>query len=60
VAALRERSGDIAEIAEAILLRLARRTNSAPPELSEDAVQALQTYPFPATCASSRTYWNGH
>ena len=47
VAALRERSGDIAEIAEAILLRLARRTNSAPPELSEDAVQALQTYPFP-------------
>ena len=47
VAALRERSGDIAEIAEAILLRLARRTNSAPPELSADAVQALQTYPFP-------------
>src|ERR1700726_2120712 len=47
VAALRERSGDIAEIAEAILLRLARRTSSAPPELSGDAVQALQTYPFP-------------
>ena len=47
VAALRERSGDIAEIAEAILLRLARRTHSAPPELSGDAVQALQTYPFP-------------
>ena len=47
VAALRERSGDIAEIAEAILLRLARRTDSAPPELSADAVQALQTYPFP-------------
>jgi len=47
VAALRERSGDIAEIAEAILLRLARRTNSAPPKLSADAVQTLQTYPFP-------------
>ena len=47
VAALRERSGDIAEIAEAILVRLARRTNSAPPELSAGAVQALQTYPFP-------------
>ena len=47
VAALRERSGDIAEIAAAILLRLARRTNSAPPELSADAVQTLQTYPFP-------------
>jgi two-component system response regulator PilR (NtrC family) len=47
VAALRERSGDIAEIAEAILLRLAGRTNSAPPELSADALQTLQTYPFP-------------
>jgi len=47
VAALRERSGDIAEIAEAILLRLARRTNTAPPELSAEAVQILQTYPFP-------------
>jgi two-component system response regulator PilR (NtrC family) len=47
VAALRERSGDIAEIAEAILLRLAGRTNSAPPELSAEALQTLQTYPFP-------------
>src|SRR5256885_7147283 len=36
---LRERRGDIAEIAEAILLRLARRTNAAPTALSEDAVQ---------------------
>lgn len=47
VAALRERSGDIAEIAAAILLRLARRTNAVPPELSAEAVQTLQTYPFP-------------
>src|SRR5204862_7421947 len=47
VPALRERGGDIAEIAEAILLRLARRTNAAPPALSADAVQTLQTYPFP-------------
>jgi two-component system response regulator PilR (NtrC family) len=47
VAALRERSGDIAEIAEAILVRLARRTNAVPPELSAEAVQTLQTYPFP-------------
>jgi two-component system, NtrC family, response regulator PilR len=47
VAALRERSGDIAEIAAAILLRLARRTNAAPPELSAEALQTLQAYPFP-------------
>jgi two-component system response regulator PilR (NtrC family) len=47
VPALRERSGDIAEIATAILLRLARRTNTAPPELSAEALQTLQTYPFP-------------
>jgi two-component system response regulator PilR (NtrC family) len=47
VAALRERSGDIAEIAAAILLRLARRTNTVPPELSAEALQTLQAYPFP-------------
>jgi len=47
VPALRERRDDIAEIAEAILLRLARRTNTAPPELSADALRTLQTYPFP-------------
>ena len=47
VPALRERRGDIAEIAEAILLRLARRTNAAPTALSAEAVQTLQTYPFP-------------
>jgi len=47
VPALRERSGDIAEIAEAILLRLGRRTDTAPLALSADAVQTLQSYPFP-------------
>jgi two-component system response regulator PilR (NtrC family) len=47
VPALRERSGDIADIADAILLRLARRTNTAPAELSAQALQTLQTYPFP-------------
>jgi two-component system response regulator PilR (NtrC family) len=47
VPALRERSGDIAEIAEAILLRLAGRTNAAPPTLSAEALQTLQAYPFP-------------
>ena len=47
VPALRERSDDIPEIAEAILTRLARRTNAAPTALSADAVHALQSYPFP-------------
>ena len=44
---LRERSGDIAEIAEAILQRLARRASTQAPELSAEAVQFLETYPFP-------------
>jgi two-component system response regulator PilR (NtrC family) len=47
VPALRERSGDIAEIAEAILVRLAGRTNAAAPELSAEALQTLEAYPFP-------------
>jgi len=47
VPALRERRGDIAEIADAILLRLARRSNAAAPALSAEAVHALQTYPYP-------------
>src|SRR6202790_98430 len=37
VPALRERSGDISEIAAAILQRLARRANATAPELSPDA-----------------------
>ena len=47
VPALRERSGDIPEIADAILARLARRMNTEAPELSPEAVQALEAYPFP-------------
>src|SRR5437879_10332556 len=47
VPALRERSGDIPEIAEAILTRLARRTNAAPLALSAHALRSLQTYAFP-------------
>jgi two-component system response regulator PilR (NtrC family) len=47
VPALRERSGDIREIAAAILERLARRTNGPAPELSEPAVKMLEAYPFP-------------
>ena len=47
VPALRERSGDIAEIAEAILRRLARRANAAAPELTSQARHTLEAYPFP-------------
>jgi two-component system, NtrC family, response regulator PilR len=47
VPALRERSGDIVEIAEAILERLARRATITTPQLSTDAVQTLESYPFP-------------
>jgi two-component system response regulator PilR (NtrC family) len=47
VAALRERSGDIPEIAQAILERLARRSSGTPPKIAEDAVRVLQAYPFP-------------
>ena len=47
VPALRERSGDIGEIAGAILQRLARRANSDAPELSADALRVLEAYPFP-------------
>jgi two-component system, NtrC family, response regulator PilR len=47
VPALRERSGDIREIAEAILERLARRANGPAPQISDDAVRLLESYPFP-------------
>src|SRR5579862_1361119 len=47
VPALRERTGDIAEIAEAILARLARRANATPPALSAEALRTLEAYPFP-------------
>jgi two-component system, NtrC family, response regulator PilR len=47
VPALRERSGDIGEIAEAILERLARRTGTPAPQLSAEALYLLEGYPFP-------------
>jgi len=47
VPALRERSGDVAEIAEAILQRLARRADTSAPELTAEAVKTLEGYPFP-------------
>jgi two-component system response regulator PilR (NtrC family) len=47
VPALRERSGDIREIAEAILERLAKRANGSAPKISEEALGMLEAYPFP-------------
>jgi len=47
VPALRERAGDILEIADTILQRLGRRSNTEPPQLAPDALQMLQGYPFP-------------
>jgi len=47
VPALRERSGDIGEIATAILRRLARRAGTEPPGISADALRMLESYPFP-------------
>jgi len=47
VPALRERSADIPEIAEAILTRLARRMNATAPKLSAETVQTLQAYRYP-------------
>ena len=47
VPALRERSADIPEIAEAILTRLARRMNATVPTLSAETVQTLQAYRYP-------------
>jgi two-component system, NtrC family, response regulator PilR len=47
VPALRERAEDIGEIADAILERLARRSNTSSGGISPEAVALLQTYPFP-------------
>ena len=47
VPALRERPEDVPDLAEAILRRLGRRMNTAPPTLTRDAVVALGNYYFP-------------
>jgi two-component system response regulator PilR (NtrC family) len=47
VPALRERSGDIPEIAQAILERLARRSSGTAPEIAAEALKTLEAYPFP-------------
>ncbi|HSY46569.1 MAG TPA: sigma-54 dependent transcriptional regulator [Steroidobacteraceae bacterium] len=46
VPALRERSGDIAEIAAAVLQRLARRAGGPVVQISPEAVAMLEAYPF--------------
>jgi two-component system, NtrC family, response regulator PilR len=47
VPGLRERPEDIPDIAQAILERLGRRTGLQPPTLGSDALELLQSYPFP-------------
>ena len=47
VPALRERIGDIAELADSILQRLARRGGQETPQLTPAALRALQDYAFP-------------
>ncbi|HUX72318.1 MAG TPA: sigma-54 dependent transcriptional regulator [Steroidobacteraceae bacterium] len=47
VPALRERSEDVPELAEAILRRLGRRMKASPPPLGGEALRALQSYSFP-------------
>jgi two-component system, NtrC family, response regulator PilR len=44
---LRERSADIPEIAEAILARLARRSDATTPRIAPEAIEMLQSYAFP-------------
>src|SRR6185312_13464438 len=47
VPGLRERPEDIPEIAQAILERLGRRSGLQPPQLAEDGLEQLKSYPFP-------------
>jgi two-component system response regulator PilR (NtrC family) len=47
VPSLRERPEDIGELAATILGRLGRRLNIEPPQIDEQALQMLQSYPFP-------------
>jgi two-component system, NtrC family, response regulator PilR len=44
---LRERSGDIPDLANAILTRMCRRMKLEVPAISPEAMQALQAYAFP-------------
>lgn len=44
---LRERRGDVPTLARSILARLAAELDQAPPGISADAMQELNSYPFP-------------
>src|SRR5687767_9518 len=44
---LRERAEDIPHLADAIVRRLSRRLGADPPTISPDAIDVLQTFPFP-------------
>ncbi|MFC3714915.1 sigma-54-dependent transcriptional regulator [Luteimonas soli] len=44
---LRERTGDLPLLADAILMRLAHAMKRSTPKLSADALAALEAYPFP-------------
>ena len=47
VPSLRERPEDVPELAESILRRLGRRMKIEPPQLTDSARRALETYAFP-------------
>jgi two-component system response regulator PilR (NtrC family) len=47
VPSLRERTGDIPELADTILGRMGRRMGIDTPQIGEEAFQMLQSYPFP-------------
>jgi two-component system response regulator PilR (NtrC family) len=47
VPSLRERPGDVGELADALLRRLARRMRAETPRLSHEALLALEAYAFP-------------
>jgi two-component system, NtrC family, response regulator PilR len=47
VPSLRERSDDIAQLADEILSHLADEYGAPPPQLASDALEALRAYPFP-------------
>jgi two-component system response regulator PilR (NtrC family) len=47
VPSLRERTGDIPELADTILGRMGRRMGIDAPQIGEDAFQLLRGYPFP-------------
>jgi DNA-binding NtrC family response regulator len=52
---LRERVDDIPALAEHFLRTFRERARRAIPGIAPEAMRCLRAYPFPATCASSRT-----